>query len=211
MRLDRSLSLRAAAGAVVALAVAVTLASCGIPTDTQARGVDPPPPYQDFYATTPPSSEPTGTPTAGAFPEVLCLTRGGSLVEVTRYVDEPPSVQTLAEDLVTAPSPEEQEQGLASTVAVPLLFEPPVVTDGLAVVEFGEGRETISQDATLTMVAQIVCTLDQHPDVNAVVFTNDGVTASVPKGDGMTTDQPVTRDDYVILLESATPPTPAVT
>ncbi len=208
MRIHRSLLLRAGAAGASALAVAATLASCGIPTDTQARGIEPPPPYQDFYATpTAPSPDPTGPATVGTYPEVLCLTRDGALVEVTRHLDEQPTVAELAEHLVAAPSPEEKEQGLGSTV-VPLLFEPPVVTDGLAVVEFGEGLESISQDATLTVVAQIVCTLDQHPDVTAVAFTNDGVTASVPKGDGITTDLPVTREDYVILLASTAAATP---
>lgn len=209
MRVHRSVLLRFGAAATAAVAIASAVASCGIPTDSQAREVQPPPPYQDFYATTPPpSAEPTGAPTGGTFPEVLCLTRNGMLVEVIRHVDERPSVQTLANHLIAAPSPEEQEQGLSSTLTVPLLIERVSLEDGLATVEFGEGSETLSQDATLTVVAQIVCTLDQHPDVTAVVFTNEGVRASVPRGDANQSDQPLTREDYLQLFESAAQPTP---
>ena len=73
--------------------------------------------------------------------------------------------------------------------------------------------ELVPPDEQLPAVAQIVLTLTQRPGIGQVSFTLDGERLRVRLGNGQTTDvagQPVSADDYAVLLDddgSITPPT----
>jgi spore germination protein GerM len=184
---------RTVAGAF-ALAAALALAGCGIPADSQPHSIVPPAPYRAATSTAP------ATPGTGALTETLYLVRNDTVVAVTRPVEQQPDPPTALADLIAAPNTAEKAQGLSSVLAGTAAVEEVGVDNALATVALGVGLDS-SSDKNVTAVAQIVCTLNALPDVNAVVFTKAGVRASVPRGDGSQTSDPVTCADYAQVVE----------
>jgi hypothetical protein len=187
-------------GGLLVLVLAAGLSSCGIPTDGEPRTIVPPAPYQDLASTPPPVPTPSVTP-SGTQMEILFLTRASSLVEVTRTVNERPSIATLIAHLTEGPTTAEQEEGLGSTLTAPAVLNGYTIDGGLVTVALGDGLDGLSPTANLLAIAQLVCTLDAHPDVTGVVFTRAGERRPVPRGDGSSTEDPVTAADYQSLIE----------
>jgi spore germination protein GerM len=185
---------RAVTGAV-ALGAALALAGCGIPADSQPHSIVPPAPYRAATSTAAPAS-----PGIGALTETLYLARNDTVVAVTRPVEVQPDAQRVLADLAAGPNSGEQAQGLSSVLAGSTVVQGVSVDAGLATVALGEGLDGASSTNVLAM-AQIVCTLDALPDVNAVVFTRAGVRASVPRGDASQTKDPVSAVDYAQKVE----------
>jgi hypothetical protein len=181
------------------LVAGTALAGCGIPADPQPHPVAPPRPFQGFTSATPPQ-----TPDSGAATEILYLIRGGRIAPVNRPVREPPTVQMLIDDLTAGPTDAETAQGYTTVLPATAVVEGVRLDGALAVVTLGEGIDVVAQGDVPLAIGQIVCSLDAHPDVASVVFENDGVRASVPRGDAAQTDAPLTAADYVSLLELPT-------
>jgi hypothetical protein len=193
-------SWRRALAAVLVLGLAVALGGCGIPADGEPHPIQPPAPYGGNSATAP--SEPSPEPTAsGTQVEVIYLTRGDSLARVVRPVESRPTINDLIAHLTQDPTAEEQAKGLVNNLTVPSVIVNATIQGGIVTVALGEGLDVLTGRTNQLAYGQIVCTLDAHPDVTGVVFTRDGEPQAVPRGDGSSSDGPLTIADYETVLE----------
>lgn len=185
---------RSAARIVAALG-ALTLAACGVPVDSRVQVEDDADVPGGLLAPSPPE----GTVPAGAAsrPVTICLLgRDGRLVEVNREAPEGAGTdQVLA--VLTAPLGEpERALGLSTGVASTLDLGGVEVVGGVATVSLTDAFADRSSKEQLDAVAQIVCTLTAQPGVGQVHFELGGVNVEVPRGDGSSTSDPVSRGDY---------------
>lgn len=106
-----------------------------------------------------------------------------------------PDAQGVLSLLALGPTQAETDEGLRSAL----------VPDLAAIVDVGEGVVTIDLAAAFTelapteqrlALAQITFSVAQLPSISEVRFLVAGQAASVPRGDGSSTDRPVTPDDY---------------
>lgn len=188
--------------ALLALAVAASLAGCGVPRDDAPRTLDP-------------ANAPAGAlPSPSRIPEpvgndrvALYFIREGLVAPVTRPVPQSTSVEPLLELLFAGPTSSEQASGTSSLIPASLLVMNVREQGSTVVVTLG-GSEALGRPQVLAF-AQIVATLT--PDRAAGVrFRLDGADLAVPRSDGSLTDAPVSRLDYAAdLLAGDTEPPPA--
>ena len=180
---------------LVALAVAVAAAACGIPVDSEPRAVVPPHGPAEALASPAPDAS-----RSGPIVETLYLVMDGAIVSVDRGTTTEATAQSVVTDLLAGPTEAEATAGYTSAVPAGTVINGVRVENGLAVVDLGPGLENaVRQDLAF---GQIVCTLDARSDVNGVTFVHDGQPIGVPGGDGVVTKGPLTTADYEDLLKS---------
>ncbi|MEV6349892.1 GerMN domain-containing protein [Actinoplanes sp. NPDC051851] len=135
---------------------------------------------------------------SGEVAEVLCLIRDGKLAQTVRRVSGMPTAQQQLGELVSGPTPVEQNAGLSTALAgMSLEVTTPTVT---AVVEVTEADSGSGRNDEVLGYGQIVCTLTSRADIGSVSFTQSGKSLRVPRGDGSLSDAPLTAGDYRALL-----------
>ncbi|MGA5298934.1 GerMN domain-containing protein [Nucisporomicrobium flavum] len=179
---------------VAGLLACLLVASCGLPAEDGPHPVDLP-----QRALTSPAPGPAGTDPPGAVAEVLCLVRGGRLVQTVRRVGAAPTPQRQAEHLVAGPSEPERASGLTTMLAATSLTVDVPRGGTEARVEVAGEQGSARGDETLAY-GQLVCTLTSRPDVNSVVFTRDGEVLQVPRADGSLSRGPLGVTDYASLI-----------
>jgi len=134
------------------------------------------------------------------------------LTSVTQNISSPVRVRRVLEALEAGPIAGPATVGL-TTVVPDGIVNTALARSGVAEVDLvGEVYDLVPPDEQLPAVAQIVLTLTQRPGIGQVSFTLDGEPLRVRLGNGQTTDaagQPVSADDYAILLDGErliTPP-----
>jgi spore germination protein GerM len=188
-------------------------------TTTTTTTTAPPPPAASVETTTATAVTiaMTTTTTALATETVrLFFLDDEQLTSVTQNISSPARVRRVLEALEAGPIAGPATVGL--TTAVPQgIVNTALARSGVAEVDLvGEVYDLVPPDEQLPAVAQIVLTLTQRPGIGQVSFTLDGEPLRVRLGNGQTTDvagQPVSADDYAILLDddgSITPPTTTV-
>lgn len=190
------------AAGLAAVVVAAASAACGVPIDDSPEPLEFPPQYQSPTSTTQPPLTASGQTTA-----ILCLTRDQSLVQVPRPVDTPPSPAELLADLIGPTTEAESQEGLTSALAGIRGLTVADIADGIAEVAVGDSLDGITGNNLLLIYGQIVCTLDEHPAISGVWFSQDGQRKQVPRGNTSVTDEVLTAEDYVELLEASATPT----
>lgn len=185
--------MRRAAGLVLPGALlAVLCAGCGVGPETTARPLTaaevPPGVLVDSTSRSQP---------AGEREERLYFVQDGRLVPVRRPAVQV-TPQTVLMDLLAGPLVEERARGL--TTALPPGPAPLVVQDGLALVDLGDRLDESARDDPLTALAQVVLSLTDLPEVDAVQFVRDGVPVDLPRGDGEVVDGPLRGEDYRDLV-----------
>lgn len=178
-----------AAGAVAALVLTAT-AGCGVPAETAPRAIESP-------AVLPlPASPPPTQQGAGPASQRLCLTREARLVEVTRPMSGPASVQETVRDLLAGPTEAESATGLNTALGGTPLVTGVRLEDGIAVVGLRSDAEGSSRADDVLALGQVVCTLTKRGDVQGVVFERAGERVAVPRGDGSLAPGPLRRGDF---------------
>lgn len=189
--------------ALLMSAAAAVLAGCGVPTQDNAR-VAPVKEVPAVLLSPPPSTTTTTVPVGPATaPYTLCLAQsGGPLVAVSRRLPVYASLDDILRALAQPPTSGEQAAGLNTAVTPGITA---TVSAGVArvVLDTAFGKESATDQ--LNAVAQIVCTLTARPGIGQVQFQLKGATTEVPRGDGSTTSNPVSRDDYPKLIPAITP------
>jgi hypothetical protein len=185
------------AAGLAALVVAAGAGACGIPIDDSPEPVDFPPQYQSPTTTSPPPE----TTSSGQLMALLCLTRDQRLVPVDRPVETQQSAGELLADLIGPVTEAESQQGLTSALAGIRGLMVTRIDNGIAEVAVGDSLDGINNQ--LLIYGQIVCTLDAHPAVDGVWFSRDGQPLPVPRGNATVTEEVLTADDYIDLLEPA--------
>lgn len=177
-------------------------AACGIPVDNAARVDDDanvPSGLLEVDTTT------TTPPAAGGVADVtVCLVgRDGRLATAVRQVESPVSADIALASLADPPSATERTAGLTSALTADLAVVDTSVEAGVATVELsGAFTEALAADQ-LVAIAQIVCTLTAQAGIGQVRFEIANTAVNVPRGDGSTTSEPVSRQDYPQLMPTS--------
>lgn len=182
---------------VVALAVAVGLAGCGVPPEPHAQQAeDDSVPYRlldrDVAPLLPPATDQNRARAA------LCFVRDDKLAVIEADLDPPADLNAVVDALIEPP--ENAGVSLRTAVGPPTLVERVRLEAGVADVDLRAAITDLAGDEQLLAVAQLVCTLTNQRGVGSVSFTLDGAAIDVPRGDGSLTSAPVSRDDYGELL-----------
>jgi hypothetical protein len=140
------------------------------------------------------------------------FTEGDSLYVAKRTQNATRRIGTAAlEALFDGPDSFEAENGIGTAVPPGTQLLGLTIDDGIATAdltsEFESGGGSL---AMFLRLAQVVCTLDQFPTVDGVLFKLDGEPVDVFSGEGIVLDHPVGCNDYeevlpVILVTSPTP------
>jgi Immunoglobulin-like domain of bacterial spore germination/Sporulation and spore germination len=140
------------------------------------------------------------------------FTEGDTLYVAKRTQAATPRIGTAAlEALLEGPASFEAENGVGTAVPQGTQLLGLTIDDGIATVdltsEFESGGGSL---AMFLRLGQVVCTLDQFPTVDGVLFKLDGEPVDVFSGEGIVLDHPVGCKDYedvlpVILVTSPTP------
>ena len=126
------------------------------------------------------------------------LTRG----VVNRYVagDTTAQVTQVLSQLTAGPDPDEQSRGLSSAIPPGLSVMLEGVDGSKAIVDIeGTDPGPATEEARLA-TAQVVLTLTSLPQVDSVLLKRNGQPHAVLP-DGELTEQPLTREDVVSLLQ----------
>lgn len=182
----------------LAVLCAFAVTGCGISTDEQPRGIDPPRGPFPAIVSTPPS-----TPDAGVAAEPLYFVRADKLVPVIRRVFTPPTVQEQIQHLVAGPTGPERDAGLTGTLNGNITVTGVSLAAGVVTVEIDDGADGSGRRDQVLAYGQIVCTLTTRPDVTAVLFEHGGRRLGVPRADSSLTTDPLTAADYTTLTAPA--------
>jgi hypothetical protein len=178
-------------------AVGLCIAGCGVPTQSVAHSTPDDQVPSGLLSPTPPTST-TLPPTTATSAVTICLTLPiGPLGTVVRQVPANPTTNAVLKALAQDPTTQEKALGLGTSVTSDLTA---TVQKGIADVTLNPEFASNSSADQLTAVAQIVCTLTAQPGIGQVQFELGGAAAAVPRGDGSSTSDPVSRDDYPHLI-----------
>jgi spore germination protein GerM len=178
----------------IALVVSIAFAGCSIAPESSARRVPPKDvPFQLVQTTT--TQFGATTTTILQVQEVnVFLVRDGRLAPVARKAPGP-TAESVLSLLALGPTDTESASGLR-TALVPDLAALVEVEGGLVVIDLAaEFTEPTPTEARLAL-AQITYSLTQLGGIDRVRFLVAGQEASVPRGDGSATEQPVGPADY---------------
>lgn len=184
-------------GRPLAVIVFIALAACARTSAT----VEIPPedlPFSLARESTPMESPAPSTTTSAFF------VRGDGLIRVQRRVgSDLPSVEVAVRTLLDGPTSTERAGGIGSELASEVRLLEIHVEARTAFVDLsGEFQEPAPPERIALRVAQVVWTLTELPDIDAVRFSIDGEVVAVITADGTATDRPVTRADYAALSPS---------
>ena len=110
-------------------------------------------------------------------------------------------------DLLAGPSDGERAAGITSALLGANVVSGAHLSDGHAIVELSATIENSARNDDVLAYAQLVCTPAGRADANGVTFTHNGQPVGVPRADGSLTQEPLTADDYIALLATASPTT----
>jgi spore germination protein GerM len=174
-------------------------AGCGIPNDDAAKAID-----DDDLPRSLVRSETTAeqTPTSEAGqPVFLFYIDGVRLVVVAEEMPPDPSLRAVINRLAKGPSDLVAAQGFRSALSAGEAIASVSLERGVALVDLSESfAQTPVSDQVLGL-GQIVLTATSRPGVGQVRFTLEGQPVEVPRADGSSGTDAVSRDDYIELLD----------
>lgn len=176
-------------------AAAVALAGCSVGDEESAVRI--PPEQVPFHlnSDSPATTDVSDTTTTIASDAVeLYLVSDDRLATVLRdaVASDPQDVLSL---LAQGPTEDETVEGLR-TALVPELAVVVGVVDQLVTIDLAAGFTELAPLEQRLALAQITYSVSQLPAIDDVRFLVAGQQASVPRGDGSSTDRPVTPGDY---------------
>jgi hypothetical protein len=171
--------------------VVTVVAACGIPVDSAPEVVE-----LEVAA-----AADAGGPILGDLAAVsIYLVRDASLVNVTRDLPAPPTLEIVVDSLLGPVTEPEQRSGLRTAI--------PRATEILAIDEDGATLHVdlspefavVGGEEEVLAVAQIVMTATSIEGIELVAFQLEGVPTDVPVADGALSDDPVGAEDYASLI-----------
>jgi hypothetical protein len=208
---------------IALLCLLLMCSSCGVDPQSSAHVFDRSEVPYGLTDTTPPST--AGTVEASPFSSAtapvefdLYFIRSGILAAVTRRAAVAPLPSELVAILVAGPTPAERDTGHRS--ALTGLEITARAGDAAATVNVDLARtfNDIPRSDRILALGQITLTLTARAGVSVVQYTIDGAPIEVPKANGVVTRDPVSRADYLALLQgpgavpsTTTPPATATT
>lgn len=179
--------------------LALLVAGCGIPDDSQARRVPRNDVPFDLLAS---GAVETTTTTVPSRPEpvVVYFHSGGHMVPVTREVQSPATAEKALQALIKGPTAAEAKRGLRTSIGRSTTILSATVGDGgIVTIDVTNSFHVSSQTETIFAAAQMVYTATALEEVRGVKFTLEGERATIYQGDGQQTGYPVSRLTYPLL------------
>ena len=190
---------RRALTAVLAAAVGLAAAGCGIPDDSQARGLPRNDVPFDLLASEPVAMTTTTVPSVPVDVTVFFVD-AGHLVPVTRKVESPATPDKALRALILGPTPAEARKGYRTAIGrSTTVLSANMGEGGIAVIDVTNSFHVGSQPDTILAAAQMVYTATAFGEVRGVKFTLEGERANIYQGDGVQTSLPVGRVTYSSL------------
>lgn len=190
---------------VVLLAAWAGLASCGLPDEGRTEVVpDASVPYDLLDAGDPGSATPPDSSTVPrGVPVVFWLGPDDRLTPASADLScdatSEQVVRGLLDDLASAPSDAQREQGLSSVI-------PPAASLALVGIEDGAARVSLDPlalgdaERLPLAVGQVVLTVTSAPGVDTVALVTSSETVDLPLPDGTLAPGAAGADDYAVLL-----------
>lgn len=189
---------------LLALVVALgALAGCGVPRNDVPQAVEST--AVPFGLLDPRLPDAPTTP-AGERGLVYFLNAEGRLTAVPRRVNGYSRPADLVRELLAGPRSEEAARGLTSAVPARTRLLSLDVTGTVATLDLSREFGDVSGGDQVDAVAQLVYTVTQSPQIDAVLFSVEGQQIEVPDGTGSLSLLPVTRQDYAASTPSPAPP-----
>lgn len=183
---------------VFAVAVMIVLiAGCRVPDDSSPREI--PASQVPFDLLTPSTSAPPATSPVPTVDGNVFMVSGDRLVAVPRSVPAPLSLGSLLAGLVQGPTRGELSRGYSTAVGPQASVLSAQMVDSSAVIEISDSFAGIGLQQQILGLAQIVFTASEFPGVQDVRIQINSQPATVPRGDGSVTSDPLTRSDYAAL------------
>jgi spore germination protein GerM len=181
---------------LAAIAIVAMLAGCGVTVERSPRPITP------VIATPTGGATPDATPSAvpGDLTEVLYFAKDGKLVAVRRSTKSPPTLEIQLQHLLAGPNDAERDTGLTSALTGLSVTAQVRLHERNATVDLGNRPDNAGRSDEVLAYGQLVCTLTTRVEVDTVSFRYDGQHVDVPRGDGSLVKQPLTADDYAILI-----------
>jgi hypothetical protein len=188
--------------AILVAGLCVFASACGIAGAEQGHfDPDDDVPF-DLLGTAPPGTTPISLDTGSASTRI-CLVGADDLVHpVDRSVRPGFQPIELVDALTAGPSDTERSFGLTTALADPGTVTTIDIQGGVAAVDLDAALASRPTTDQLMVVTQLVCTLTGQPGIGQVRFTVDRLPIAVPRGDGSSTSDPVSRQDYDSLISS---------
>lgn len=171
--------------------LAAVMAGCGIPLDSAPEAVE-----LEVAA-----AADAGGPILGDLAAVsIYLVRDASLVNVTRDLPAPPTLEIVLDSLFGPVTEPEQRSGLRT--AIPRATEILAIDEDGATLHVDLSREfaAVGGEEEVLAVAQIVMTATSMEGIDLVAFRLEGVPTDVPVANGALSDDPVGAEDYGSLI-----------
>ncbi len=186
-----------AVGSLLALAAALALGACGIPT-----GAARPIPRSDVpFRLLDPGSTPSttaGPPAVGvAEPVYLVAPDQQHLVALERDVPVPATLTEIVGALLEGPTSAEQADGITTFVSGNRTQVSTTLAGSVATLDFAVNPVQVVGPDQVLAVAQIVYTVTQQPGITQVLFQIAGQPVEVPVASGAQVPGPVNRFDYL--------------
>jgi len=185
--------------AVVAccIAFAAVVGGCSVPGERSASRIPPDEvPFQLSDQTTTTTTIPNASTTIAPDDSVVVyLVRDNLLIPVMRDSTAANAPSVLAR-LAQGPTDAETNDGLRSAL-VPELAQIVNDTSDLVTIDLNEEFSSLAPTEQRLALAQITYSLAQLPGIDEIRFLVGGQAASVPRGDGSSTDRPVGPNDYI--------------
>ena len=179
------------AAVVAGLLAALVLIGCGVPTETKARAI-----AIDDEVTQ--ATTPTTPPGPTARNVTLFFVDGDRLSQVTRPVEQVPSVQVALTQLLAGVTAADMDDGLLSSIPSDTTLLSNVAIEGdLATVNLSD-QFKLEGDIYVQACAQIVYTVAANSDATRVRFEVDGKPTSPPTDKDGNLDI-VSEDNYRTL------------
>lgn len=184
---------RPALVALLGFLVVVLVAGCGVGVEQSptvlADSADEPIALPEGEASTPATEA-----------AVVYLVRDERLVPVARQVAAEAGPADLLGVLLAGPTASEASEGLTTAIPPPTAAIDVDLDGTMVAVDLTGDLTSVGGIEEVLAVGQIVLTLADSSEVDAVSFAIDGQATVVPVGNGALTERPVNPDDYLDLL-----------
>lgn len=173
------------------VAAAVLVIACGVPLDSAPEMIE------VDLGDAPELDLPVGDDVEAA---TFYLIEQGNLVPVTHELPAPVGPESVARFLVEGIDPTDEGAGLRTSIPTGTRVLAADRENGVVRVSLSRDFAVVGGEEELLAVAQVVLTLTDLEDVDAVTFELEGVATDVPLPNGALSDDPVGGDDYRSLI-----------
>jgi hypothetical protein len=172
-------------GIVLTVSVAVALAGCGVPIDSQPAALSRAGVPFGLLEPTSPTTSSTTTPSVEVPVRIYLIGPNGHVAPVARDVPvSAPDLQTVIEALVAGPTDAEAGAGYQSAIPAQTTVIGASIASGIATINLGADFGQLVGTQQIQAVAQLVFTASGLPGVSGVTFELDGLAVDVPVASG---------------------------